>query len=127
MRKNDLIKLLQDIKGNPEVLLWNGMVGDFMHIDKPVEGDLVKMQKKYYLESLANEERIDRKDWSYNPSAQDIKKWEGYYRKNETWQHHPWVCQEDIDAKRYKSKRVLYLQAKLRGVTTYDRLGGMSY
>ena len=27
MKKNDLIKKLQQIEGNPEIVLWNGMVG----------------------------------------------------------------------------------------------------
>ena len=126
MRKNDLIKLLQNIKGNPEVLLWNGMVGDYMHIDKPVKGDLVKMEKKYYLESLINEKRINRRDWSYNPSDSDIKKWETAYCDKQ-WEYNEFVTQEDIKEKRYKSKRVLYLQAKKRGVSTFDRLGSIEY
>ena len=32
MRKNQLIKLLQEIKGNPEVMVWNGFVDDYMPI-----------------------------------------------------------------------------------------------
>jgi len=32
MRKNDLIKLPNQIEGNPEVVLWNGYVGDYTNI-----------------------------------------------------------------------------------------------
>jgi hypothetical protein len=46
MRKNDLIKLLQEIDGNPEVSLWNGFVGDWMPISKEIEViELVKNEK----------------------------------------------------------------------------------
>ena len=49
MRKNDLIKILQDIKGNPEVMLWNGLVQDCTHIsNKVIPFDLVKMNKNYF-------------------------------------------------------------------------------
>lgn len=32
MRKNQLIELLQQLKGNPEIVVWNGLVGDIMPI-----------------------------------------------------------------------------------------------
>ena len=46
MRKNDLIKLLSDINGNLEIVLWNGYTQDFMKVDRLVESDLVKMTKE---------------------------------------------------------------------------------
>lgn len=46
MRKNDLIAKLQNIKGNPEVVLWNGFVGDYQHLAEPTEGDLVKKTER---------------------------------------------------------------------------------
>ncbi len=33
MRKNDLIKMLNEIDGNPEVVIWNG--DECLHLDKP--------------------------------------------------------------------------------------------
>lgn len=32
MRKNKLIEILQSMSGNPEIVMWNGYVGDFMPI-----------------------------------------------------------------------------------------------
>ncbi|AXC39087.1 UNVERIFIED_ORG: hypothetical protein [Escherichia phage CMSTMSU] len=32
--KNDLIKMLQEIDGNPEIVIWNGYVDDYMNIEK---------------------------------------------------------------------------------------------
>lgn len=74
MRKNDLIKQLQEIKGNPEVALRNGFVSDYMHIDKPFESDLVKMTKEYWIRTVLNEECITRKDWSYQLPEHEVKR-----------------------------------------------------
>ena len=49
MRKNDLIKMLKEIKGNPEVVLWNGMVGDWMPVGKLSESYLTKITKHYWV------------------------------------------------------------------------------
>jgi len=126
MRKNDLIKLLQGIKGNPEVLLWNGMVGDWMHIDKPVEGDLVKVDKKQFIESCRLRECRDRNNWDYQFSKDELDDVEKWYKRQE-WEDNQFVTEEDIKQKRWKQKRVLYLQAKKRGVSTFDRLGNIEY
>lgn len=127
MRKNDLIKLLQDIKGNPEVLLWNGMVSDWMHIDKPVEGDLVKIDKKYFLESCRLELCQKLKNLNYQLSPEEIKDFEKSYRDYHNWEANEFVTEEDVKRKRYRQKRVLYLQTKKRGMNTFDRLGNIEY
>lgn len=126
MRKNDLIKMLQDIEGNPEVLLWNGMVGDWMNIDKPVESDLVKIEKGYFIESCRLRECRDRNDWQYQFSEDELADVEKWYKRQE-WEDNKFVTEEDIKEKRYRKKRVLYLQAKKRGVSTFDRLGNIEY
>jgi len=52
MCKNDLIKLLQTIEGNTDIVLWNGFVGDYQDISKElVKGELVKISLDWYLES----------------------------------------------------------------------------
>jgi hypothetical protein len=126
MRKNDLIKLLQNIEGNPEVLLWNGMVGDWMHIDKPVEGYLVKIDKEQFIESCRLRECRDRNNWEYQFSKDELADVEKWYKRQE-WEENHFVTEEDIKEKRWKQKRVLYLQAKKRGVSTFDRLGNIEY
>ena len=53
MKKNKLIELLQAVEGNPEILLWNGYVGDYMDIDKELaERSLVKMTFLRYIETI---------------------------------------------------------------------------
>ncbi len=127
MRKNDLNKLLSDLEGNPEIVLWNGYTSDFMHIDGLVGGDLVRMTWEHYLEMCRLEECSNRRDWTYQHSAEDIEELRKSFKKNNEWEPNEYVTQEDIQTKRYKQKRIVYINAKRRGKTMYDRLGSVSY
>ncbi|EON7637065.1 hypothetical protein ABV23_RS01045 [Escherichia coli] len=53
MKKNDLIKMLQGIEGNPEIVIWNGYVDDYMNISTGIEKiTLVKETEKLILDGL---------------------------------------------------------------------------
>lgn len=127
MRKNDLIKLLSDIDGNPEIVLWNGYTQDFMKVDRLVESDLVKMTKLHFLEMLRLEKCVDVKDWSAQLTDEEVKHGLECYRKNYEWEVNEYVTTDDIQSKRYQRKRVVYINAKLRGKTMFDRLGEVRY
>lgn len=128
MRKNDLIAMLSNIKGNPEIVLWNGIVGDFQHIDPtPVEGELVKQTLDHYIEMCRLEDCRDRKDWNYQLPASEVDALKVLYRKVCKWEINNWVCIDDIKANRYKKKRVVYLQAKLKNERFSDRAGNIEY
>ena len=126
MRKNDLIKMLQEIKGNPEVVLWNGMVGDWMPVGKLSESYLTKITKQYWLQTVCNEEKIDKKDWDFVIPQAELSLLEKQYRKFQ-WESNEFVTSEDIASKRYKMKKVIYIDAKTRGVKTFDRFGSIKY
>lgn len=126
MRKNDLIKLLQNIDGNPEVMLWNGYVSDFMKVGGVSESDLVKMTFEHYAEMCRLEDCRDRQDWNYQHTPEDIADLRQHYKKHD-WEVNPYVYKEDIATKRYKKKRIVYIDAKLRGKSMHDRLGSVSY
>ena len=126
MRKNDLIKKLQSIKGNPEVVFWNGFVGDYQHLAEPTEGDLVKETEDYYLEMCRLQDAIDAKDWNLQLSEKEVQELKKVYRTFK-YEHNNYVTQEDIKAKRYKKKRILYLSTKPRGETSYGRGGNLHY
>lgn len=126
MKKNDLIKMLQEIEGNPEVVLWNGMVGDWMPVGKLSESYLTKITKQYWLQTVCNEEKIKKKDWDYEIPQAELSLLEKQYRKFQ-WESSEFVTSEDIASNRYKMKTVIYIDAKTRGVKTFDRLGGIEY
>jgi len=126
MRKNDLIKLLQSMKGNPEVVLWNGFVGDYQHLEKPVEGDLVKQSQEHYLEMCRLQDARDAKNWDLQLPESEVDELKRIY-KTFKYEHNNYVTQEDIKEKRYKKKRVIYISAKIRGETSYGRGGDLYY
>jgi hypothetical protein len=124
MRKNDLIKKLQAIEGNPEVVLWNGYVGDWMPLGEPDYLDLVKITKEFWFRSVENERIRDgiSHEFSEKEKLQLSRQWSKFQ-----WEMNPHVTQEDVKNNWYKKKTVVVLDAKPKGVKTFDRLGGLEY
>ena len=130
MKKSKLIAILNALPGDPDIKLWNGMVSDWMEIDpKLVESDLVKMNLDYWLESCRIQDCIDRKDWDYQMPAEEVAELTKRHKssKGNKWEINPYVSQEDINEKRYSLKKVLILQAKVKGESDWDRMGSISY
>ena len=121
MRKNDLIKLLQTIEGNPDIVLWNGIVGDYQNIStKLVEGDLVKKTLKCYLEHNHMIRCLKENDWQYQLTNEEVEYLTNIY-KTFDYEQNNYVTQEDIKEKRYRKKRVVYIQPKESGKTYFNR------
>lgn len=111
MRKNQLIKLLQELPGNPEIVLWNGFVGDYHPVGNLTEGKLVKHSVDHYklrgLDETEAKKAFKKQAWEIPNDfveESEMKNWYGNHQKT-----------------------VYYIEAKLRGKTTYDRCGSMSY
>lgn len=128
MKKSKLIELLNSLKGDPEIKLWNGMVEDWMDI-KPelIESDLVKMTEKYWLESCRLESCIDRKDWDYQLPPKELAELKKNYNKVCKWELNPFIYLDDVKEKRYDIKNIYILTAKVKGIKSYDRVGTLSY
>lgn len=128
MKKNAIIEMLQKIPGNPEIVLWNGYVGDFQHVDsKLVPGTLVKQTLTSYLEMCRLERCRDHNDFSYQLPDSEIEELKQLYKKVCKWEENRWVTEDDIKKNRYSQKPVFYLQGKPRGETYSDRLGSVGY
>ena len=127
MKKNDLIKKLQAIKGNPTIVLWNGMVGDYMHIGEMTKNELVKQDKAFVREQCNLYRQRESKNPNYPPITYDEFK-EIY--KNRGWEfQNPWHESEE-EVKRWygkNRKRIIILNAKLRGKKNFDRAGTIEY
>ena len=127
MKKSKLIELLQNIKGNPDIMLWNGIVGDVVDLTPNlVEVGLVKETLEHYLEMCRIEGCIDRKDWSYQMPHDEVERLKKNY-KTFKYEENQYVYKEDIDKGNYKQKIVYVLDAKLAGKTSYSRSGDISY
>ena len=126
MKKSKLIELLTAIEGNPDIMLWNGLVGDWMGIGDLCESELVKMTLPFYLEMCRLETCRDLKDWEYKLPPEEVAELTARYKKFE-YECNQYVKLEDIEQGRYKTKRIVYIDAKRRGKTDYGRGGDIKY
>jgi hypothetical protein len=111
MKKNDLIKLLESMPGNPEVMLWNGIVQDVVPIEKRIETvELTRDSKEYFVWLMKRD----------GASDDDVKK---FLRKRE------WMLNEHMLAMADKKdkKKVYVLQARRTGKKDWDRYGSIEY
>lgn len=128
MKKSKLIEMLNRLEGDPEIKLWNGMVGDWMDIaPKLVPSDLVKQTRAHWLEMCRLQECRDRQDWDYQLPDEEVAQLKKDYNKVNTWDLNPYVTLEDVKEGRYSVKTIYLLNTKTRGVKTFDRLGNIDY
>lgn len=122
MKKNDLIKYLEQIEGNPEVVLWNGFVQDWMHLAVPGTVSLYKMSPEYRIRCIQNERFVDGLPELREDEIKSLKK-----LSKEDWQVDGCISEDDIKEGRFKKKKVIMIQPNLRGRSTYDRIGRLEY
>lgn len=113
MRKNELIEKLNALPGNPEIVLWNGFVGDYHHIDAELICVTLVKESREFLASRGVS------------SAEDV---EAAFRDQE-WDFPNEFLNNDEYKRWYgrHQKKVYVLNAKPRGKEAFDRLGPMRY
>ena len=130
MKKSKLIELLQQIDGDPDILLWNGMVQDWMDI-RGLEKVVLERQTVVGYSHYLNLERVVR-DQKEPYSLEECKK---FYKKSgaDQWEipiDDPEFNEhrkQDYDRKFLAKKTAFVFDAKPRGVKTWDRIGDVSY
>lgn len=126
MRKNKLIALLQNLPGNPDVLVWNGMVEDWMDIlPEPVESKLFKDNPQTEKEMI----EFDRKkNGNETPvSVEQFEQIKKQIRKSDWEFPNQYADEEQIKRMYGKPKTVFLLNPKVRKRKVFDRLGTISY
>lgn len=118
MKKNKLIELLQNIKGNPDIVIWNGLTEDYHHINKIEPVYLYKQSKKKRLKDINNERFRDGLD----PITEEQVQGEDDYG-------FPNSYFDDQDIKRIydKKKKVWIIESKLRNKTSVGRVSSFKY
>ena len=106
MKKNDLIKLLQEIEGNPQVMIWNGFVEDVTNIYPP-EVDYLTRLKAHIRKKCVEMEGKE-------------------YKGHSPWQYSSYKF-EDLPSGDYEKKKIIILSARPEGKTTFDRMGKIEY
>jgi hypothetical protein len=129
MKKNKLIEVLQNIKGNPDIKMWNGLVEDWMDIEIS-ESELVKCCKEYIRWGVEMDWKEENKSWEI---PDDEKKRldkivEQRYKSNE-WEFPNARLDAEGEKRWYgkNRKKVVLVHHKLRNQRTEDRLGEIRY
>lgn len=120
MRKNDLIKMLNEIEGNPEIVLWNNQVGDWMHIEKPKIFKFNRLKKSFKIDSINLERKfIDNLPELTEEEKKNIKNDEFVFGDGNRW--------NVLKTENFEHTNRIVLQGKSRGIKTFDRQGSIEY
>ena len=124
MRKNELIKLLQGIEGNPEVRLWNPYAGDYNPILGVQVDTLYKESVSFIFEWLKAEiyQREKRWELTTNEVEQLESKAKQIHKNREYTLPNEYVTEEEKDRWYQKrTKSIIVLSPKKVGKTSYGR------
>ena len=122
MRKNALIEYLNTLPGNPEIAIWNSIVGDYQIVGEATTLEIVKESREFVWRCLEGEALRDQTPM---PTLADLKE-AMRYRK---WDlPNSFVKPEDYPKWYGNNRRTLVvLDPKSRGEETWDRMGTMEY
>ena len=118
MKKNKLIELLQSIKGNPEIVIWNGLVDDYQPINNIQQTNIYAQSKRLQLK-LCNYERNLH---GLEPIEIDDYETEINYELPSNS-----LTKQELKVLYDKKKKVAILETKTRNKTMYDRTGKINY
>ena len=128
MKKNTLIKLLQDIEGNPDIVVWNGFVEEYQHIDTDLlQCELVKETVEFREKNLITEWYLNNQS-AIIPIDELSKLAKNLYKKDDWKLPNPYITKEEF--KQWygnKRKKVVILNLKKRNKTHSDRTGKLRY
>jgi hypothetical protein len=120
VRKNELIKKLQKLKGNPEVMIWNGIVEDFVSIGEVGVHSLFKPTRNDWINCVRYEETL------YNKRFTDERVLTTAYNKI-PYEPNEYVTDEDIKQGYYKKKNIGYINVKKANKTSTSRICNVYY
>lgn len=132
MRKNELIKLLQETPGNPHIMFWNGLVEDVQEVSNKIEqAELIKETVDFIYNCLVHQQMKDLNSWDPLPEEvlQQIRIQAINYHKEQQYELPNSFVKESEFERWYgkRTKKILILSAKRAGKTMLDRLGAIEY
>lgn len=117
MKKSELIRELEKLSGDPEVVLWNGIAEDWMPISTVGCVRLTKPTKSRFSATL----KLEAMERSQTlPTEKEV---DTAYRQLD-WRVLGPVFSGPVEG---RNKSVIMLQASLRGKSMWDRLGTVRY
>jgi hypothetical protein len=127
MRKNELIKLLSEIKGNPEINIWNGLVGDVMPIKEVSATEQFKYSLTGLLDQVRRERCRDKNNPEYQLSEEEVEDVKRCYKQYHHWDMNPYITEADVKSGRYIQKKSYTIDVKRTGKRYHDRIGAIDY
>ena len=124
MRKNELIKLLQGIEGNPEVRLWNPYVEDYNPILDVQVDTLYKESASFIFEWLKAEIYQREKRWELTSNEVELLEFQAkqLHKNREYNPPNEYVTEKEKDRWYQKrTKSIIVLSPKKVGKTSYGR------
>lgn len=118
MKVSDLIALLEKQPKNSQVVVWNGMVGDYMPL-----GDLFTVEHlKFNAQWWWSRESVDNPSYTMEDAQRDAKMYSRWDDVN------PYFT-EELCKKYYqkRKKKMVVIEPKPAGKTTFDRFGVINY
>lgn len=120
MKKSELLKLLETIEGDPEIVVWNGFVEDYQPIEnKLTTVQLAKLSFESY-EKLCNAERK-----LINRPLLTTEQYREKYNNTSQWEiANP---EYQLDNEKYDVQTVVMIEPSERKLTCHQRLGKICY
>lgn len=124
MKKSKLIKLLNEIEGDPDVMIWNGYADDFNPIDAVEQDILYKESVEHLIRCLKHEYCLDKKCFDLNEDETNtiIEQAKHLHKKREYGLPNPYVIEsEKYNWYQKKTKKVVTIVPKMIGKTNRGR------
>ena len=129
--------MLESIKGNPEIMLWSSLVGDVVPISSKMEevelykDSLEYKQKVYeneYILSLKNGELTDLLDETeFHEKLKSLRQEAEAAYKKEKYEYRLYMNEKLIKSGTLKKKKVVVMQPRIVGKSSWDRFGEIKY
>ena len=125
MKKSTLIKMLNKLEGDPDILLWDDTNDDFLELEKAFESkQLVKLTFDAYVKFIEDERKLIN---GKKLSVTELKYIRAKYDEITQWALNPWVSEDDITNKIYEAKKVWIVKPAPRKEVSEEITTNKSY
>ncbi len=117
------------MEGNPDIKIWNGYAEDWQDFNL-VEQEFVKETEEFIRWRIETDWKFRNENWTIPPDVQrELDVIIARQLKEREWEfQNPYFSGED-EKRRYgkNRKKVFLINAKMRGKSTFDRMGDIDY
>jgi hypothetical protein len=122
MKKSKLIKQLNAMRGDPDILVWNAHLSDYVDIEnKLTHSYLVRMTFEWYCKSLEYDRVVEKQDTDYRIPESELPELQKAYDEQTGWGVNELITYRDVTARKYHRKYVLFMKTKGRGLKATHR------